>query len=90
MAKILTSKITYSGDGILETAKNLVVYANIFQNNKLFAREYEDISSELSQEKQQLFSQKIKVQPLTESEIILINSPKFIESKQLQTREKYQ
>lgn len=84
------SKITYTGDGELKTAENLVVYANIFQNNKLFAREYEDISGELSQEKQQLFGQKIKVQPLTENEIAEIKSPEFVEMKEIQTKEKYQ
>lgn len=83
------NKITYTGDGNLKLAKNLVVYANIFQNNKLFAREYEDISSELTQEKQQLFSQTLKVQPLSQEEILIVNSPEFINKKQLKTKEKY-
>lgn len=86
---ISENEITYTGDGVLETAENLVVYANIFQNNKLFAREYEDISSELSQEKQQLFFQKIKVQPLTDEEIAVVKSPQFIKLKEIQTSEKY-
>ena len=73
----------------MNTASNLVVYANIFQNNKLFAREYEDISSELSPEKQQQYMQRIKVQPLTEKEILMIESPEFIEIKKVQTSEKY-
>ena len=85
-----TSRITYTGDGELSTAENLVVYANIFQNNKLFTREYEDISGELSPEKQQQFLQTIKVQPLTDEEIAIVTSPKFIEEKSLQTKEKYQ
>ena len=85
-----TNKITYTGEGVLDTAENLVVYANIFQKNKLFAREYEDISSELSQEKQQLFSQKIKVQPLTKEEIAIVKSPQFKKLKEIQTRERYQ
>ena len=82
-------EITYTGDGVLEFAENLVVYANIFQNNKLFAREYEDISSELSPEKQQLFSQTIKVQPLTEEEIAIVKTPRFVKLKENITREKY-
>ena len=85
-----TNEVTYTGDGELQSAENLVVYANIFQNNKLFAREYEDISSELSQEKQKLFFQKIKVQPLTEEEIAVVESPQFIELKEIQTRARYQ
>ena len=87
---IVQTLITYTGDGNLSTAENLVVYANIFQNNKLFAREYEDISGELSPEKQQQFAQTIKVQPLTADEIETINSPKFIEEKEIQTQAKYQ
>ena len=73
--------ITYTGDGELKTATNLVVYSNTFQDNKLFCREYEDISGKLSDEKKALFNQTIKVQPLTDEEIVIINSAEFIEKK---------
>ena len=73
--------ITYTGDGELKTATNLVVYSNVFQDNKLFCREYEDISGELSDEKKAMFNQTIKVQPLTEEEIVIVNSTEFIEEK---------
>ena len=85
----LTDDITYSGDGDVLNSKNLVIYANIFQDNKLFAREYEDISSKLSDEKKSQFNQEIKVQPLTEEEIIIVNSPDFIESKKIAVAEKF-
>ena len=85
-----SEKITYTGDGNLQTADNLVIYANIFQNNKLFAREYDDISSPLSPEKQIQFNQQIKVQPLNEQEILIVSSPSFVEVKENQTREKFQ
>ena len=75
------SLITYTGDGELRTATNLVVYSNIFQNNKLFCREYEDISGEISDEKKAMFNQTIKVQPLTDEEISIISSEEFIENK---------
>ena len=75
------SLITYTGDGKLKEANNLVVYANIFQDNKLFCREYEDISSELSDEKKKSFNQMIKVQPLTLDEITIISTPEFIQNK---------
>lgn len=75
------SVITYTGDGELLTAHNLVVYSNIFQDGKLFAREYEDISGELSDEKQKMFNQQLKVQPLTEEEIELINDENFVTEK---------
>lgn len=73
--------VTYTGDNELETATNLVVYSNIFQDNKLFCREYKDISGELSDEKKKMFNQTIKVQPLTDEEIELVNSEEFIENK---------
>ena len=83
------SLITYTGDGILSTATNLVVYSNIFQDNKLFCREYEDISGELSNEKKEMFNQNIKVQPLTDEEISIINSEDFIKNKKELVAKKY-
>lgn len=73
--------VTYTGDNELDTATNLVVYSNIFQDNKLFCREYEDISSELNDEKKLMFNQNIRVQPLTNEEIELVNSEEFIKNK---------
>lgn len=73
--------VTYTGDNELDTATNLVVYSNIFQDNKLFCREYEDISSELNDEKRLMFNQNIRVQPLTLEEIDLVNSEEFIKNK---------
>ena len=75
------SLITYTGEGNLRSATNLIVYSNIFQDNKMFCREYEDISQELSSEKQPEFCQKTKVQPLTEEEQIYIGYESFIETK---------
>lgn len=81
--------ITYTGDNNLKTAQNLIVYANIFQENKMFAREYEDISSALSDEKKLVYNQEIKVQPLTQEEINIINTAEFIEKKTKYDLEKY-
>lgn len=75
------SLITYTGDNELQSATNLVVYSNIFQNNKMFCREYEDISQELSEEKQSLYNQLIKVQPLSIEEEEYIKNQEFIEEK---------
>lgn len=82
--------ITYTGDNDLFTSKNLVVYSNIFQDNKLFAREYEDISKELDEEKKNLYNQNIKVEPLTEEEIKIINDSNFISEKKQLVLKKYQ
>lgn len=81
--------VTYTGDGNLKDATNLVVYRNIFQDGKVFAREYDDISSYLSDEKKVEYKQKIKVQPLTEDEIELIHQDSFIEEKQALTLKKF-
>lgn len=81
--------ITYTGDGDLESSVNLVIYRNIFQDDKIFAREYDDISSPLSEEKKIKYKQDIKVQPLTEEEIRLIHTSSFTEEKRNSTMEKF-
>lgn len=81
------SIITYTGDGVLQEAKDLVVYANIFQNDRLFTREYSDISGELSDEKKQQYMQTRRVDPLTQEEISIVTSQSFIDEKlQLEAR----
>ena len=83
------SKITYTGDGNLLTAKNLVVYSSIFQDNKTFAREYDDISAPMSEEKQNLYGQTSRVEPLTEEEIKTVNDSIFIKKKKEYVLKKY-
>ncbi len=87
--ELIDSDISYVGEGNLSTAKDLVVYANIFQDNKMFAREYEDISSELSADKQTVFHQVHKVEPLTSDEIEIINSEQFKSEKKAATLTKF-
>lgn len=87
--EIDSKTITYTGNGILEEATDLVVYQNIFQNDKYFAREYADISSELSLEKQEEFHQKIRVQPLNEQEIMIVSNDEFIAKKFAMEEEKH-
>ena len=83
------SIITYTGDNELKSATNLVVYSNIFQDNKIFCREYEDISKELTDEKKEMFNQNIKVEPLTDEEMIMVNSKDFIKNKRELVAKKY-
>ena len=85
----LPSDVKYSGDNDVSTATNLVIYANIFQDNMLFAREYEDISSYLSADKKEKFSQEIKVQPLSEKEIEIISDEDFKRKKEELTKNKF-
>lgn len=75
------STVTYSGDGDVMSATDLVLYANIFQDDKLFVREASDISGELDEEKQMQFGQVHKVEPLTIEEIALISTEEFIKEK---------
>ena len=72
-----TTVATYTGEGILEDASNLVLYQNIFQENKFFVREYEDISFRLSDEKRDEFGQEFRVEPLSEEEIDIVSSEEF-------------
>ena len=69
-----TSMVIYTGEGILEDASNLVLYQNIFQENKYFVREYEDISFRLSDDKREDFGQEFRVEPLSEEEIDIVSS----------------
>lgn len=71
------SLITYTGDGDLMSSTDLVVYSNIFQGDKLFTREYSDISSSLTLEKQEEYNQDIRVQPLTDEEIKYVSTSDF-------------
>lgn len=86
----LSGDITYLGEQILQTATNLVIYANIFQEGKFFAREYEDLSQELSDDKKCEFGQTYRVEPLSIEEVAIVTSPSFISEKTLYTESKYQ
>jgi len=66
--EILETGVKYSGDASDKTIENLVVYKNIFEN-KIFARELEDLISELSTEKQKLYGQTNRIEKLSVEEI---------------------
>lgn len=81
--------ITYTGEKELDETNNLVIYSNIFQEHRLFAREYEDIASELSEEEKIIYNQDHRIEPLTLAEIELVNSQDFINEKQKITSLKF-
>lgn len=83
------NNIIYTGNGNLKDSVNLVVYKNIFQNDKVFAREYNDISSYLAEDEKIKYNQNIKVQPLTEEEINVIYDESFIKEKKNLTLKKF-
>lgn len=74
--RILHLNVTYSGEHMLPPSTNLCVYENIFQN-KIFAREADEIFEELPIEKQKEFNQTYRVEKLTEEEINIVNSEEF-------------
>lgn len=83
------NNIIYTGNGNLKDSVNLVIYQNIFQNDKVFAREYNDISSYLTKAEKNKYNQNIKVQPLTEEEINVIYNESFIKEKKNLTLKKF-
>jgi len=67
--EILEMGVKYSGDASDKPIENLVVYKNLFQG-KIFARELEDLITELPKEKQELYGQKYRVEKLTPEEVV--------------------
>jgi len=78
--EILEVGVVYTGEceGIED---NLVVYRNIFQENKIFAREEKDLIEELNLEKQEKFHQKYRVEKLNQKEILEIQTEEFKKAK---------
>lgn len=86
--EIIAVGVTYTGEAANKPLDNLVVYKNLFQEGKLFTREYDDLIGELSEEKQKQYGQKHRIEKLTEDEIKVIRSNEFKKEK-LEYMEKY-
>ncbi len=79
---IMGKNVIYTGDHPnLENVHHLIIYSNIFQEDKIFAREYEDLAYILPKEKQEQFHQMRRVEPLTEEEIFEIGTETFRQKK---------
>ena len=72
--------VTYTGDGEFLLAEDLVIYQNIV-DEKIFAREYSDLTLELSKERQEEYHQQYRIEPLTESEINIVSNPTFLSQR---------
>lgn len=79
--EIVAMNVTYTGENAKEPIDNLVVYKNIFQENKFFTREYDDLTAELSAEKQEEYGQTYRVEKLKDEEIDEVRSEKFKKEK---------
>lgn len=86
--QILAINVTYTGDNGLDLS-NLVIYKPIFQEGKCFAREYDDLVCELTDEQKEMYHQTMRVEPLTEEEKIMIQDQDFIERKHEYVNQKY-
>lgn len=79
--QILEIGVLYTGEKAKEKIDNLVIYKNIFQEGKIFAREYNDLVARLEQEKQNEFKQEYRVQKLTKEEIEIVKTEQFKKQK---------
>lgn len=79
--EIIAVGVIYTGEGANKPLDNLVVYKNIFQEGKIFTREYDDLIGELSEEKQKQYGQKHRIEKLTEDEAKIVKSEQFIKEK---------
>ena len=68
----------------------VVIYESLFQDDKIFVREYQDLVEELSEDEKELYHQVHRLEHLTQAELDLINSPEFIQAKKAFIEEKYQ
>lgn len=79
--EIIAKGVIYTGENAKAPLDNLVVYRNIFGENKFFTREYSDLVEELEDEKKEKYGQNYRVEKLTEEEIKLVRSQEFIQEK---------
>lgn len=86
--EILAINVSYTGNNNVDLS-NMVIYRPLFQEDKYFAREYDDLVQELSLEEQELYKQTYRIEALTEDELKMIGEESFIREKLAYTKEKY-
>lgn len=86
--EILAINIKYTGDNDIDLS-SLVVYKPLFQSDKYFAREYDDLVSELNDEEKLKYNQDTRIQLLTEEELEIIKTDDFRIKKEEYIRNKY-
>ena len=79
-ASVDWANVIYSGDNDAKLSSDLVIYQNII-DGKIFAREYADLISVLSKEKQATYNQIHRVEPLSEEEINIVTQKEFIKTR---------
>ena len=76
--KVVSLGTSTTAEGITD---KLIVYKNIFQEDKIFAREEGQLAEQLEESKQKEFGQKYRVEKLTQEEIEMIKTEEFIKAK---------
>ena len=89
ISEIIAVNVKYTGER-LDDLSGLVVYRALFQEDKFFTREYEDLVKLLTEEEKEIYHQDIRVQKLTDEEIALLSDPNFIDEKTSYIRNKYE
>lgn len=86
--QILAVGVTYTGDSSVDLSE-MVVYKPLFQEGKVFAREYKDLVAELTEEQSLEYGQTQRVEPLNDEELNMIRSDEFTFEKLSYIQEKY-
>ena len=86
--QIIAVNVTYTGDNGLDLC-DMVIYKPLFQEGKVFAREYEDLVGELRPEQKQEYHQNRRVEPLSDEELNQIKDEEFISQKLEYLSQKY-
>lgn len=86
--EILALDVKYTGDNEINIS-SLVIYKPLFQSDKYFAREYDDLVSELNDEEKLKYNQDTRIQLLTEEELELIRTNDFKIKKEEYIKSKY-
>lgn len=85
--EIVAVKPTYTGEK--KAFPEVVVYIPLFQTDKCYIREYDDLVCELTSEQQELYHQQHRIDLLTDEELALIKTKEFISKKRAYIEEKY-
>lgn len=66
--KIIAVNVSYTGESAGTELEELVVYQNI-NDKRIFVREYNELTEELSKEKQEKYGKKYRIEKLEEDEL---------------------
>lgn len=86
--QILAVNVSYMGENSIDLS-NIVIYKSLFQDGKVFAREYDDLVCELTDEQKEMYHQIQRVEPLSDDELLQINDEEFKDKKLAYIEEKY-